>query len=402
MFADIPRPLARARVGVSATFLLYGTILGTWTARIPAIKQKLALSDGHLSIALLAFAAGAIIGMQTSGPIVDRLRSTKVMVPAVFADGLALIAPAYSVNLATLAVGLLVFGTVHGMLNVAMNVNAVEIQRAWGRPIISSCHAIYSIGGFIGAAIGGGFAYAHLGATATFVSTAALVVFVAALTTRWVAVPPGAEVAAVPAEAAPAGLGAAPLRGVLFLGVLAFCCLVGEGAAADWSAVYLRDNLHTTAGFAATAYAVFALMMTAGRSVGDQLALRLGPVRLVQVSGLLASAGLAICLLVDEPIAGVLGFGCLGAGLSCIAPQVFSAAGNRHPARAGNAIARVASLGFLGFVVGPVVIGSTAQVVGLPKALAIPALLALFVALAAPALRTPAAKTPEPWEHVLQ
>jgi fucose permease len=175
---------------------------------------------------------------------------------------------------------------------------------------------------------------------------------------------------------------------VFFLGVLVFCCLVGEGAAADWSAVYLRDTLGSTAGFAAAAYAAFAIMMTVGRLAGDRLAMALGPVRLVRVCGALAAVGLAVGLLIDHPVAGVVGFGCLGAGLSCIAPQVFSAAGNRDPARAGQAIARVASMGFLGFVVGPLVIGAAAEVVGLAWALLLPAVLAVFVAAAAPALRS--------------
>jgi predicted MFS family arabinose efflux permease len=366
-------------------FLLYGTILGAWTARIPAIKHHLQLSDARLSVALLAFAAGAILGMQMSGRLVDRFRSATVMAPAVFADGLVLIAPAYAANLATLALSLLAFGIVHGNLNVAMNVNAVEVQRAWRSPIISSCHAVYSIGGFLGAGIGGVFAAAHLGARPTFLFVAGFVVVIAACATRWITVPHDAGDASSRKESADAE---APLRGVLFLGVLVFCCLVGEGAAADWSAVYLHDNLRASAGFAASAYAVFALCMTAGRLLGDHLATRLGPVRLVRGCGAVAAAGLGTCLFINEPVAGVVGFGCLGAGLSCIAPQVFSTAGNRNPARAGNAIARVAGLGFLGFVVGPPVIGNTAQVVGLPTALGLPAVLALFVALAAPALAT--------------
>ncbi len=373
--------LVRGRVAASLLFLLYGTILGAWTARIPAIKHALGLSDGRLSIGLLAFAGGAIVGMQLSGRLVDRYASGKIMIPAVFADGAALILPALAVNLATLAISLFVFGTVHGVLNVAMNVNAIEVQRAWRQPIISSFHAVYSIGGFLGAAIGGLFAFAGIGPTATFLNVAAGVLVIAILAARW----------ALPSD--PAGpdqredRAAGPMPGVLFLGVLVFCCLVGEGAAADWSTVYLRDSLGNSPGFATAAYAAFAIMMMAGRLAGDRLTARFGPVTLVRGCGVLAGTGLGAALLIGHPIAGVIGFGCLGAGLSCIAPQVFSAAGNHNPARAGQAIARVAGLGFLGFVVGPVVIGAAAELFGLASALTIPALLALFVALAAVALR---------------
>ena len=139
----------------------------------------------------------------------------------------------------------------------------------------------------------------------------------------------------------------------------------------------------------ASAFAAFSLMMMAGRLVGDRLTAAVGPVRLVFGSGVLAAVGLGAGLLADNRVGAVVGFGLFGAGLSCIAPQVFAAAGNRDPARAGSAIARVAGLGFLGFVVGPVVIGQASRAVPLGVALAIPAVLALFVALSARAVRSP-------------
>jgi fucose permease len=264
-------------------------------------------------------------------------------------------------------------------LNVAMNVNAVNVQRAYRQPIISSFHAVYSVGGFLGAATGGLFAYAGAVPALTFLSVAAVVLVVGVWAARWVLPDAGEPEQAGQRDAAPTG--------VLFLGLLVFCCLVGEGAAADWSSVYLRDTLSSSAGFAAATYAAFSIMMMVGRLLGDRLAARVGSVRLVRGCGVLAGVGLGAALVAGTAIAGVIGFGCLGAGLSCIAPQVFSAAGNHNPARAGQAIARVASLGFLGFVVGPVVIGGAAGLFGLARALAIPALLALFVAVTAAALR---------------
>jgi predicted MFS family arabinose efflux permease len=343
------------------------------------------------------------------------------MLPAALVDGAMLLGPAFAPNLPLLVLALFGFGAVHGTLNVAMNANAVEVQRAWGRPIISSFHAVYSIGGFIGSALGGVYARAGLGPAVSFATVTALVVLGVGWSSRWAlsqqaTTPPNEpahapDLSQSPAPASPPTRTTsppllspplpssppplltrlrtfiAPSRAILFLGALAFCCLVGEGAAADWSAVYLRDNLHTSAGFAATAYAAFAIAMTAGRLVGDRLTAVLGPVRLVRGCGVLASVGLAAGLLVNAPIAGVIGFACLGAGLSCIVPQVFSTAGSRDPARAGQAIARVASLGFIGFVVGPIVIGGAAELVGLPTALAIPVVLVMAVALAAPALR---------------
>ena len=397
-----PLTLRRARAAVTVLFLLYGVILGTWTSRIPAVKHRLGLSDSVLSVGLLAFAAGAILGMQVSGRLVDRFGSRTVMVPAVLLDALLLVTPSLAGNLAVLAGCLVAFGAVHGTLNIAMNVNAVEVQTAYGRPIISSCHAVYSVGGFLGAGIGGLFAGAGLGAGATFAWVAAAVLVVAAVD-RLVVLPsasvagpaPADAPAASPADGSPARVGLlAP--GVLLLGTLVFCCLVGEGAAADWSTVYLRDNLGAAEGVATLGYAAFSVAMVAGRLVGDRLTARFGPVALVRGCGVLAAAGLATGLLVDAPAGGIVGFACLGAGLSCIAPQVFSAAGSRDPAVAGQAIARVAGLGFLGFVVGPVVIGLAARLVGLPHALLIPAVLALFVALCAAAIRPAPRPAPAP------
>ncbi|MBT2227524.1 MFS transporter [Nonomuraea sp. NEAU-A123] len=377
----------RARVAVYLLFFLAGAAIGTWTARIPAIKQDLGLSDGRLSLALLAIAAGAVAGMQVVGRLVDRYGSSRVMIPAALLQGVVLVLPAYAVNLGTLAAALFGFGVVHGVLDVSMNANAVEVERAWGRPIMSSFHAVFSIGGFAGAAAGGLFAHLALSPAATFLSVGVVVALLAVWAASWALRSRPAPVTS--ADGVRPGLP----KGVLFLGVLAFCCLVGEGAAADWSSVYLREDLAASAGFAAAGYAAFSIMMTAGRLAGDRLAVRFGPVALVRGCGLLAAAGLGLALTVGHPVAGVAGFGCFGAGLSCIVPQVFSAAGHRDPAFAGRALARVASIGYLGFLSGPVLIGGLAELSGLPRALGVPALLAAFVALAATALRP---RTAEP------
>ncbi|MEN3361728.1 MAG: hypothetical protein V7637_5710 [Mycobacteriales bacterium] len=388
--------MRRGRAAVSVVFLLYGTMLGAWTSRIPAIKQRLALSDGRLSLGLLAFAAGSILGMQLAGRLVDRYGSAPVIAPAALLDAVLLVGPARAVNLPTLAVALLAFGAALGTLNVAMNANALEVQRAAGRAIISSFHAVYSVGGFLGAAVGGLFASAGLGPTATFGAVCGTVVAVTLVARRWIFTAATAATAATGATGGPpdrADRAAPPARGrvsrVTFLGALVFCCLVGEGAAADWSTVYLRDDLGSAPGLAAAAYATFSACMLAGRLVADRLVAAVGPVRLVRWSAVVAAVGLAAALAVDRQAAGLVGFGLLGAGLSGIAPQVFSTAGNLDPARAGQAIARVAGLGFLGFAVGPVLIGGVASLVGLPVALLVPAVLALFVAAAAPALRLP-------------
>lgn len=379
----------RSRIAAALLFLLYGTLIGTWTARIPAVKQQLGIGDGRLSVALVGLALGAVTGMQLSGRLVDRYGSRRIMISAALVDGCFLLPVAAAPSPATLTAALAVFGVVHGVLNIAMNARGVEIERAAGRPIMSSFHAVYSIGGFLGAVLGGVAAAAGVGPLGTFAVVAVVGAALAGWASRW-----STLVTGPPAPAQDTRTGPVALSGVLTLGLLALCALVGEGAAADWSTVYLRDSLDSTEGFAAAAFAAFFVAMTAGRLTGDRLAARYGGVRLVRGCGLLAAAGLGTALLVSHPVAGVIGFGCLGAGLSCVAPQVFSAAGHRNPHRPAQAIARVASIGWLGFFAGPVLIGGAAEALGLPVALALPVLLALLVALAAGSLR-PAGPLPE-------
>ncbi|MBP2703838.1 MFS transporter [Microbispora sp. RL4-1S] len=387
--------MPRARAAVHGLFFVSGAAIGTWTSRIPAIKTDLGLSDGRFSMALLGIAAGAITGMAIVGRLIDRYGSFRLMVPTGIAMGIVLQLPAYAAGLPALALSLFLFGVVHGSLDVAMNANAVVVERRYGRPIMSAFHAVFSVGGFAGASAGGLLAQAGAGPRATFAGVGAVLLLLSLISARWATRdrPP-------PAEAShPAGDGLRRRRfapGVLFLGLLAFCCLVGEGASADWSSVYLRETLGSSPGLAAAAYAAFSIMMTAGRFAGDRLAARLGPVRLVRCCGGLAGAGLGVSLLAGHPLAGVAGFGLFGAGLSCIIPQVFSAAGHRDPAQAGRSLAVAAGVGYTGFLAGPVLIGGLAELVTLSRALLAPAVLALFVALAAPALRPPSRTAGEP------
>jgi MFS family permease len=167
------------------------------------------------------------------------------------------------------------------------------------------------------------------------------------------------------------------------LGLLALCAVIGEGTAGNWSAIYLRDDLRTTSGLAVSGFAAFSVAMTVGRLLGDRLAARFGPVRLVRGCGLLAATSLSAGLASNEPVGAIAGFALFGAGLSCVVPQLFSAAGNADPDQPGTGLARVAGLGYIGLVGGPVLIGACATLTGLPLALGIPVLLGLCVAASA-------------------
>jgi MFS family permease len=372
-------------------------VLAVWITRIPAIKERLHFSDGVLGIALFAIPAGLLLVTLVAGRLVDRFGSAWVTRGAGVAMALTLIPPALAGNLGWLMAALFVFGASAGALDVGMNANGVLVEQARGRPVMSSLHAGYSIGALAGAVIGGLFAGAAIGPLPTFLAVGLPSAAVGVLAGRWLLAerssgPAGAGQPAAPGPAdqrAGAGrpgparrLGRSLRPGVLIvlLGTVGLCGLLVEGATADWSAVYLHDNLGTSAGFAAAGFAAFALAMTAGRLFGDALAARFGPVRLVRASGLVAAAGLAGGLISNNPVGGVVGFAVLGAGLACIIPQVFLAGGKADPARPGHGLARVVGMSYLGMVSGPVLIGGAATLVGLPLALGIPVLLALCVA----------------------
>jgi MFS family permease len=399
-------------VAVLAYFVLVGATEGMWVARIPGVKAGLHLTDGLLGASLLVGPAGLVAVMPLAGRLADQFGSARLSRPAAAAVAVMPLFLWTAGTLATVMLAVLAFGIAGGMLSVGMNAQGVQVEEAYGRPLMASFHASYSVGGLTGALLGGLLAW-HEKAPAGHPQTSALAgivlagVAVAVIAGHWL---PGEPVRrdvrrtgrrpgawrsgqvgparrggpvrrdwfARPGRPARSQRGSSRLTG---LGLLALCCLIAEGAAGNWSGVYLRDNLDAPRGYAAAGFAGFSLAMAAGRMAGDRLAARYGPVCLVRGCGLLASAGLAAALCTRSPVAAVIGFAACGGGLSCTLPQFLSAAGHADPERPGAGIARVASLGYFGLVGGPVLIGGCASVAGLPAALCIPVALGLCVTL---------------------
>jgi MFS family permease len=413
--------MRRARVSAVAFFVVLGVADGVWLARIPAIKHGLNLSDGVLGVALLATPAGTVLAAAVAGRLVDRFGSARPMLPAGVAVALLPIAFGLANSLAALMVALLAFGVAAALLDVAMNAQAVRVEREYRRPLFSSFHACYSLGGLVGALLGGLFAWAGVGPATTFTAVGVPMALLAVIAGRGLLLGPETHGAAGSTAAGdpgatdgrtaeghsagkyPAAEGAtgrstedragaatqarAASARIIALGLLAFCCLLGEGAAGSWSAVYLRDNLGTSAGFAALGYAAFSVMMAVGRLFGDRLVARFGPARVVSACGFVAAVGLGAGLISAAPAGALIGFGLFGAGLSCTFPQLLSAAGNMTSFPPGRGIARVAGTGYVGFLCGPVLIGGCASLAGLRLAFGVPVILMLVVALGGAAAR---------------
>ncbi|HEY2265459.1 MAG TPA: MFS transporter, partial [Streptosporangiaceae bacterium] len=292
-----------------------------------------------------------------------------------------------------LMAALAVYGALFGLLDVSMNACAARLELGYGRPIMSSLHAAFSIAGLAGAGIGGISAWLGIGLLLTFAATAvALIAGGLLLGPRLLL---SASLGGDPPQPPAKPSRRVQLRVIWILGLLALCGQVGEGSAGDWSAVYLHANLGTSPGVAAVALAAFSVTMAAGRAVGDRLAARFGPVRLVRASGLVAGLGLAGGLLAGSvaglrpvwPAAAIAGFALLGAGLAAIFPQIVTAAARLDPAQSGRTIGRIAAVAYSGLLSGPVVIGAIASGIGLRNALLVPAALALVTAATAGVMR---------------
>ncbi|HET6189635.1 MAG TPA: MFS transporter, partial [Trebonia sp.] len=317
--------LRRARQGVSAHFFVMGMISGVWLARIPAVKAQAGLSDAALGVALFAAPVGLVLGAALAERLVDRVDSALVARVAGVGNCLLAVPPGLARNLAELMAALLVFCLAGGTLDVAQNAQGVRVEAAYRRPVMTSMHSFYSLGAMTGALAGGGFAWAGVSPAMSLAAAGTAGALTDGFAGRWLL--PGAPSRAAAADAAgknvlpdrpprrspPEARRARRVRRLIVaLGVLGICGMVGEGAAGDWSAVYLKDDLGTSAGFAALAFAAFSVTMTAGRAVGDGLIHRFAVVPVIRCCGLLATAGLTAALVSRDPGAVVGGFAVFG------------------------------------------------------------------------------------------
>ncbi len=371
----------QARGAVTAIFFLNGLVFGSWAARIPAVRDHVGLSDGGLGIALACGAIGSIIAMPIAGGRAARVGSRRATRVALAMLGVATALVALAPTLPALCALMLFFGAAMGSLDVSMNAHGVAVERTYGRAILASFHAWFSLGGLAGGALGALAAAADLDVRAHLAIIAMLTAVVGLIWSRYFL---GADADAI-GHADPVFV--RPPRRLLALGALAFACLLIEGASADWSGVYLRDELGTTAAIAALGFTAFSVTMTVGRLLGDRLVDRFGPQTIVRAGGSIAALGFGLALLVATPVAAIAGFACLGAGMSGVVPIVFRASGHVPGMAAGVGLAAVSSTGYLGFLVGPPTIGGIAELVGLPSALVVLVVLSSVVALLAATTR---------------
>ncbi|MFF0817541.1 MFS transporter [Rhodococcus sp. NPDC003318] len=378
-----PSRLRRARAAVFGIFAVNGFLLAAWVVHIPPISERTGISHATLGWLLLVLAGAALLGMQMAGPLADRWGSRRMVGAAGLLLSAGVIGPGLATDAPTLAAALAVFGLGNGALDVSMNSQAVHVERAYRRPIMSAFHALFSLGGVAGSLLGAATLAAGW-SPLTALSGAAAVALVVVLLCLPMLLgrppqPPTREATATAAPAPPPRRRAATGK-VLALGAIAFALFLAEGAANDWSTLQVEEHLGTSESTAALAFGSFAVMMTVGRFTADRVAAAFGPVAVVRCGTLLAAAGLATVMASGWVWLTLTGWALFGLGLSGCIPQIFTAAGNLSGGSPGVTMSRVVGMGYLGLLAGPALLGWLTGLMPLTATLIVPL---VFVLLAA-------------------
>ena len=376
-----PSAVVRARFAVAAIFLANGIITGTWAANIPLVEERLGISHSTLGFCLFAMAFGALVSMPLAGPLIARFGSapiTRISTPILI---VTLMLPVLAPSPLALVGALFIFGASNGVMDVAMNAHGVSVEHRLERAVMSSFHAMWSLGGLIGA----GSAAIFLPLMAAPVHAVASIVIVGLMAVLALSFLLPANVDSnVPGHAA----FALPSRATITLGILCFLAMTSEGAIIDWAALHLKGSLNFGAGLAATGFAAYSASMALSRFSGDWLRGRAGGPLIVACSGIVAAIGLVIALLSPIPALAIAGFAIVGLGLANLVPIFFVAAGRVPGQSPGTSIAAVATIGYSGFVIGPPFIGVVADLTTLTFALGLIVIACLVVAVSARAVET--------------
>ncbi|GGY77569.1 MFS transporter [Streptomyces olivaceoviridis] len=371
----------RARYAVAAVFAVHGAVTGSFATRVPWVQDHTSLGAGQLGFALAFTALGASCAMPLAGGITHRFGSRTALRGLLALWTLSLILPSIAPNLVTLCLAMFVYGASAGMADVAMNALGVEVERRLEKSIMSGLHGMWSAGALIGSAAG--TLAAHLGADARahFALASAVLTLLGLVACTWVLDLQPAE------DEEPPPRFALPPRSALLIGAVGFCAVFAEGASLDWSAVFLRDRLDSSAGLAAASTTGFMLTMAVARIAGDAVVNRFGAVRTVRSGGVLAGLGGLLVVLAGHPVVAMAGFALMGLGIAVVVPLCFAAAGHAGP-NPSQAIAGVATITYTSGLIAPSLIGGVAQATSLMVSFVVVTALACGLAVFAGVLRT--------------
>ena len=376
------RPISRKahRVAVGALFFLLGLCFATWASRIPSVQQRMGISEAALGGVLLALPLGQLLSLPFTGWLVAKEGSRKVVLWGVMLYAAALLGLGWANNLYQLLPCLVLFGVGGNLTNISVNTQAVGVERLYKhKPIMGSFHGLWSLAGFVAAAIGS-FMIGHA------VAPGLHFIFVALFILAGLAVSAGYTVPQDSNVDPDQPIFVKPDKELLGLGAIAFCALICEGAMFDWSGVYFKKIVMAEKAQVGLGFSAFMAMMATGRFFADWFTDKFGRARTLQLSGTLTTVGLALAVAFPTLLVASLGFMLVGLGVSSVVPLVYSAAGRSRTMPAGVALAAVSTVGFAGFLLGPPLIGLVAGATSLRVSFAIIAIMGLAVAaLARPA-----------------
>ena len=350
-----------------------------WATHIPDVERKLSLSHAQIGIVILLLGAGALASMQVVGSLVDRFGSAKILTVTSVALGLALVLPGFAPNYLTLSIGIFVLGSTIGGIDIAMNAHALEIERAYERPIFSSFHAMWSIGGVIGSAIAG-FALALKSPMAiTMSSWGVITIAIGLLCSKWLLVSATGQ---SEREQQNKVSRTKEFYYVLFIGLVSASAAIIEGVGIDWSALFTIDKFETSVAVGGVSIAFFTAAMAIVRFVADKVVARFGRIFVIRNGAIISAIGVALALYSPNMELSWAGWALAGIGVSAVVPQCMAFASDiGTPQNQGRNLAKVVGLTYAGVLGGPAIIGFVGNAIGLQGALTFGIALAAFVAL---------------------
>jgi MFS family permease len=330
-------------------FFMAGLCFASWASRIATIQQMLSLSDAALGGVLFALPVGLMLSLPLSGWLVTKIGSRKLLAAALSTYGLTLITLGAATEVYQLVGCLVIFGLASNATNIAVNTQAVATEGLYIKPIMASFHGVWSMAGFIGAGIGTLMIGLNIAPFVHFILIAFITIISVAVSWSY-----------LHNDHSPASTGPAfviPDQSLITLGLIAFCSMIVEGAMFDWSVVYFKKIILAEKAWIAAGYTACMCTMAMGRFVADQFSAKFGLKITLQVSGALSTVGLLIAVIFPKMLTAIIGFMLVGAGISSVVPMVYSAAGKSKNMLPGAAIAAVSTISFVGFLIGPPVIG---------------------------------------------
>ena len=351
-------PAVKIRLAVTVFFFVSGFVYANWASSIPHLQQKLHLSDAALGTLLISLPAGLMLTMPLSAWLIGKYKSRNIVLGGAILYVLLLSCIGFADKVWQMAIVLFAFGASRNLFNISINTQSIGVQQLYQKSIIASFHGVWSIASLVGAAFAS--ILISLGAMPEF-----RLVLVTGLSLVLIVIFWGNTLESSANADAKKPAFALPDKSLLNLGLIAFCCMLCEGTMSDWSGIYLSKELHLSKGYVNMGYVAYLGCMTSGRFLGDWLANQLGNKKLLLLSSLLLGLGALLIASFHSLIPAILGFMLCGFGVSCVVPFLFSHAGKSATMSSGVAIAAVSTIGYLGFLIGPPLVGFLSSAIGL-------------------------------------